>query len=97
VLVLTKKQNREKKMRKLVVVLFSLLLVTSAFADFTWTQLNLYQGVNMAHGWADTYNDMYFEVEGGGRTGVLDFYYFFDVNTFMGMGDDPQGKEAPPG
>ena len=81
-------------MRKLVVVLFSLLLVTSAFADFTWTQLNLYQGVNMAHGWADTYNDMYFEVEGGGRTGVLDFYYFFDVNTFMGMGDDPQGKQG---
>lgn len=75
-------------MRKLVVILFSLLLVTSAFADFTWAQLNLYQGVNMAHGWADTYNDTYFEVEGGGRTGCLDFYYFFDVNHVLGLGDN---------
>jgi nucleoside-specific channel-forming protein len=81
-------------MKKLVVILFSLLLVTSAFADFTWAQMNLYQGVEIANGFGDTYNDMYLEIEGGGRTGIMNLYYFFDVNTFMGLGDDPQGKQG---
>ncbi len=75
---------------KKIVMIISLVFIVSMLAagDFTWAQLNLYQGVNMAHGWGDTYNDTYFEVEGGGRTGILDFYYFFDVNHVLGLGDN---------
>jgi len=75
---------------KKFVLMISIIFIVSMLAagDFTWAQLNLYQGVNMAHGWGDTYNDTYFEVEGGGRTGILDFYYFFDVNHVLGMGDN---------
>ena len=75
---------------KKIVLIMSLVFIVSMLAagDFTWAQMNLYQGVNLANGWGDTSNDTYFEVEGGGRTGILDFYYFFDVNHVLGLGDN---------
>ena len=81
-------------MKKTLVVLLMVLVSAGLFADFTWAQLNLYQGIGMAHGWADTYDDMYLEIEGGGRTGILNLYYFFDVNSIMGQGDYAVGGQG---
>ncbi|MCK4956638.1 MAG: hypothetical protein KAS49_03315 [Candidatus Cloacimonetes bacterium] len=81
-------------MKKLLIILFSLLIATSMFADFTWAQLSFYQGLNIANGWGDAHDDLYFEVEGGGRTGCLDLYYFFDVNHFVGQGDNAVGNQG---
>jgi len=89
------KKTRERKMKKIVIILLSLLLAASMFADFTWTQLNLYQAMGLANPFGDTYDDMYFEVEGGGRTGYLSFYYFFDANHIFGQGENAFGMDSP--
>lgn len=54
--------------------------------DNLWLQLNFYSMHNTANAFGATYNNNYFEVEGGGRSGILDFYYFFDVNEIFGWG-----------
>ncbi len=35
-------------MKKTLLILLGLLLVTSMFADFTWMQLNLYEGIGVS-------------------------------------------------
>lgn len=73
----------------------ALLAVVSAHAgenprrdrDNLWLRLNVYQGRNMANPFGDTYTDNYLEIEGGGRSGFLDFYYFVDVEHVFGLGD----------
>jgi nucleoside-specific channel-forming protein len=60
--------------------------------DYLWLQLNLYSMHNTANAFGDTYNNNYLELEGGGRSGILDFYYFFDVNEIFGWGSHK--KEA---
>ncbi len=56
--------------------------------DFTWGQMNLYSGYNLANfGGGKSYNDLYLELEGGSRSGVLDLYYFFDVNNILNLGE----------
>lgn len=88
---------KEDIMRKAVVVLFVLLLSVSLFGDFTWMQLNLYQGLGVANSFGDTYDLTYFEVEGGGRTGCLNFYYFVDVNDIFGIRDQDVRDTVQPG
>jgi nucleoside-specific channel-forming protein len=55
--------------------------------DNLWLNLNLYNMHNAANAFGNAYDETYFEIEGGGRSGVLDFYYFFDVNEILGWGD----------
>jgi len=82
-------------MKRLMLVMVLVMgLATCVFADFSWMQMNLVQGYDVADGWASPYNDPYFEIEGGGRSGVLDLYYFFDVNHFMGAGDNSNGDQG---
>jgi len=82
-------------MKKALVVLLVMLVSAGLFADFTWMQLNLYEAVGLANPFGDTYNDTYFEIEGGGRTGILNFYYFFDANHIFGQGENAFGAESP--
>lgn len=82
-------------MKKVLALLFILVLSVSLFGDFTWMQMNMYQAMGIANPFGDTYDDTYFEIEGGGRTGYLNFYYFFDVNHFLGQGENAWGLEHP--
>lgn len=54
--------------------------------DGTWNNLNLYHMMHTANPFGPSYDNTYFEVEGGARSGVLDLYYFFDVNEIFGWG-----------
>lgn len=54
--------------------------------DGKWLQLNLLSMHHGANAFGPTYNNTYLEVEGGARSGVLDLYYFFDVNEIFGWG-----------
>jgi len=54
--------------------------------DNLWLQLNLYNAHNLANAFGSAYEDTYLELEGGGRSGFLDMYYFFDVNEIFGWG-----------
>jgi nucleoside-specific channel-forming protein len=83
-------------MKKTLVILLGLLLATSMFADFTWGQLNFYEGIGVSNPYGgETYNLTYFEIEGGGRTGCLNFYYFFDINNVFGVRDELKESVAP--
>jgi len=88
-------------MKKTMIILLGLLLTTSMFADFTWLQLNLYEGVNVSNPYgspwddADTYNLTYFEIEGGGRTGILNLYYFVDVEHIFGIRHEQKEGTSP--
>ncbi|MDD4735737.1 MAG: outer membrane protein OmpK [Kiritimatiellae bacterium] len=84
-------------MKKLIAGL--LLLPTLALAaDYTdgnlrkndnlWLNLNFYSAYHLANSFGDTTDDPYLEIEGGGRSGVMDFYYFTDVNNLLATGDD---------
>jgi len=55
--------------------------------DRLWLQFNLYNMHNTANAFGETYTNTYLEVEGGGRSGILDAYFFFDVNEIFGWGD----------
>ncbi len=83
-------------MKKAIFILLGLLLVSSMFADFTWMQMNLYHAINVSNpygspfGDADTYPFTYFEIEGGGRTGILNLYFFVDVEHIFGIRDEEQ-------
>jgi len=74
-------------MKKALLILLGLLLAASMFADFTWMQLNLYEGIGVANSFGDTYDLTYFEIEGGGTTGFLNLYYFVDINDILGFRD----------
>ncbi|MDD4005098.1 MAG: outer membrane protein OmpK [Elusimicrobiaceae bacterium] len=54
--------------------------------DGKWLSLNLYQADNVANSFGSAYNMLYFEIEGGARSGILDLYYFYDVNEIFGLG-----------
>ena len=83
-------------MKKTLLILLGLLLVTSMFADFTWMQLNLYEGIGVSQPYAgETYNLTYFEIEGGGRTGILNLYYFVDINHIFGIRDELNEGNSP--
>jgi nucleoside-specific channel-forming protein len=88
-------------MKKTLVILLGLLLATSMFADFTWGQLNFYEGISVSNpygspfGDAETYNLTYFEIEGGGRTGILNLYYFVDVEHIFGIRDEQKEGISP--
>jgi nucleoside-specific channel-forming protein len=90
-------------MKKAIFILLGLLLASSMFADFTWMQLNLYHAINVANpygspfGDADTYPFTYFEIEGGGRTGILNLYFFVDVEHIFGIRDEEQRGGMSPG
>lgn len=56
--------------------------------DNLWLALNFYSAHNLANSFGNTYDDPYLEVEGGGRSGILDFYYFADVNNILATGDN---------
>jgi len=77
-------------------VLLAALSVTTMGADYsdglrsrdhTWTQLNLFHVQNHANSYGDTYHNTYLQVEGGGRSGFLNLYYFVDVNNFLDSGE----------
>ena len=78
----------------LMIMLFGMFSFVLASTDFQWMQMNLVQGYNVADGFVKAYDDPYFEIEGGGRSGVLDLYYFFDVNHFLGEGDNATGDQG---
>jgi len=83
-------------MKKTLFILLSLLLAASMFADFTWMQLNLYEGIGVSQPFAgETYNLTYFELEGGGRTGILNLYYFVDVEHVFGIRDEANEGNSP--
>jgi len=54
--------------------------------DNTYINLNLFHAMNLPNPGGETYEDTYLEVEGGGRSGVLDFYFFADVNHILLQG-----------
>ena len=57
--------------------------------DYKWLQFNLYSVLNQPNPFGDESVDFeYFELEGGGRSGILALYYFFDVNNVGGWGDN---------
>ena len=57
--------------------------------DYKWLQLNLYSVLNNANSFGDeTVDYEYLEIEGGGRSGILALYYFFDVENVLGWGDN---------
>jgi nucleoside-specific channel-forming protein len=62
--------------------------------DNLWLQFNLYNANHLPNAFGDTYSDTYLELEGGGRSGFLDLYTFFDVNEIFGWGDQSQHREA---
>jgi nucleoside-specific channel-forming protein len=83
-------------MKKALVVLLVMLVSAGMFADFTWMQLNLYEGIGVSQPFAgETYNLTYFELEGGGRTGILNLYYFVDVNHIFGVRDELNEGNSP--
>ena len=50
--------------------------------------MNLYEGIGVSDPYAGkTYNITYFELEGGGRTGILNLYYFVDIENILGIKD----------
>ncbi|MFA6584054.1 MAG: outer membrane protein OmpK [Elusimicrobiaceae bacterium] len=89
-------RNNGKARRAFAFLLLALDATAGAFAtdyssdvrknDNRWLNLNLYQMWHTANPFGPPYNNMYFEVEGGARSGVLDLYYFFDVNEVLGWG-----------
>ncbi len=60
--------------------------------DGFWNNINVYHMMHTANPFGASYDNTYLEVEGGARSGVLDLYYFFDVNEIFGWGSDK--KEA---
>ena len=83
-------------MKKTLVVLLMVLVSAGLLADFTWGQLNFYEGIGVSNPYGgETYNLTYFEIEGGGRTGILNLYYFFDVNNIFGIRDELKESVAP--
>lgn len=54
--------------------------------DMKFLNLNLYQADKLANAFGPDYNMVYFEIEGGARSGILDLYYFYDVNEIFGLG-----------
>ena len=83
-------------MKKTLIILLGLLLATSMFADFSWLQLDLYEGIGVSNPYGgETYNLTYFEIEGGGKTGILDFYYFVDIEHIFGVRDELKEGVAP--
>jgi nucleoside-specific channel-forming protein len=82
--------------KTITLILITLPLIASA-ADYsdgnrrkndnTWLALNLFHAQNLANPVGDEYDNTYLEVEGGGRSGVLDFYFFADINNLLATGD----------
>jgi len=54
--------------------------------DYKWSQINMFHVQNHANAFGDTYHNTYLQVEGGGRSGFLNLYYFVDVNNFLDSG-----------
>ncbi|MFQ2124278.1 outer membrane protein OmpK [Aeromonas jandaei] len=63
--------------------------------DFKWFQFNVMHTIDqMPYTDGQGYNDTYFEMEFGGRSGIFDLYGYVDVfDIFQSSHDDKHGKD----
>ncbi|NLO91573.1 MAG: hypothetical protein GX410_06240 [Elusimicrobia bacterium] len=54
--------------------------------DNRWLNLNFFRTMHSADAFGPAYEGSYLEVEGGARSGALDFYFFYDAFDLLGMG-----------